>query len=79
MDKTGRNGIRVGDISTPMFREKYEKLKRKHIQILNFYNYEYNLEELEREWLNSLEILKQYKHVDSEHYIHNSIKEGKKY
>ncbi len=78
MDKTGRNGIRVGDISTPMFREKYEKLKRKHIQILNFYNYEYNLEELEREWLNSLEILKQYKHVDSEHYIHNSIKEGKK-
>ena len=78
MDKTGRNGIRVGDISTPMFREKYEKLKRKHIQILNFYNYEYNLEELEREWLNSLEILKQYKHVDSEHYIHNSINEGKK-
>ncbi|MAU36834.1 MAG: adenylosuccinate synthase [Flavobacteriales bacterium] len=78
MDKTGRNGIRVGDISTPTFREKYEKLKSKHIQILNFYNYEYNLEELEREWLNSLEILKQYKHVDSEHYIHNSIKEGKK-
>ena len=78
MDKTGRNGIRVGDISTPTFREKYEKLKRKHIQILNFYNYEYNLEILEREWLNSLEILKKYKHVDSEHYIHNSIKEGKK-
>ena len=78
MDKTGRNGIRVGDISTPTFREKYEKLKRKHIQILNFYNYEYNLEILEKEWLNSLEILKKYKHVDSEHYIHNSIKEGKK-
>ena len=78
MDKTGRNGLRVGDISTPMFREKYEKLKRKHIQILNFYNYEYNLEALEREWLNSLETLKKYKHIDSEHYIHNSIKEGKK-
>ena len=44
MDKTGRNGLRVGDISTPDFKEKYEKLKRKHIQILNFYDFEYELE-----------------------------------
>ena len=78
MDKTGRNGLRVGDISTPDFKEKYEKLKRKHIQILNFYDFEYELEELETAWFESLNTLKKYKHIESEHYIHNAIKEGKK-
>ena len=78
MDKTGRNGLRVGDISTPNFKEKYEKLKRKHIQILNFYDFEYELEELETAWFESLNTLKKYKHIESEHYIHNAIKEGKK-
>ena len=78
MDKTGRNGLRVGDISTPNFKEKYEKLKRKHIQILNFYDFEYELEELENAWFESLNTLKKYKHIESEHYIHNAIKEGKK-
>ena len=47
MDKTGRNGIRVGDISSNNFEEKYNKLKKKHIQILDFYDFEYELEELE--------------------------------
>ena len=50
MDKTGRNGLRVGDISLPKFKEKYTALKNKHIQLLNFYDYSYNLEELENEW-----------------------------
>ena len=78
MDKTGRNGLRVGDISTPDFKEKYDKLKRKHVQILNFYDFEYELEELETAWFESLNTLKKYKHIESEHYIHNAIKEGKK-
>ena len=78
MDKTGRNGLRVGDISTPDFKEKYEKLKRKHIQILNFYDFEYELEELETAWFESLNTLKKDKHIESEHYIHDAIKEGKK-
>ena len=78
MDKTGRNGLRVGDISTLDFKEKYEKLKRKHVQILNFYDFEYELEELETAWFESLNTLKKYKHIESEHYIHNAIKEGKK-
>ena len=78
MDKTGRNGLRVGDISAPDFKEKYEKLKRKHVQILNFYDFEYELEELETAWFESLNTLKKYKHIESEHYIHNAIKEGKK-
>lgn len=78
MDKTGRNGLRVGDISTEKFKEKYDKLKRKHIQILNFYDFEYKLDELEREWFDSLRTLKEFKHIESEHYIHEAIKSGKK-
>ena len=78
MDKTGRNGLRVGDISTPDFKEKYDKLKRKHVQILNFYDFEYELEELETAWFESLNTLKKDKHIESEHYIHDAIKEGKK-
>ena len=78
MDKTGRNGLRVGDISDSNFREKYERLKRKHIQILDFYDFDYELEELESHWFDSLDTLRKYKHIESEHYIHNAIKEGKK-
>mgnify|MGYP001016427497 FL=1 len=78
MDKTGRNGIRVGDISSSKFIEKYEKLKRKHLQILDFYDFDYKLEELEKEWFHSLETLRKFKHIESEHYIHNAIKNGKK-
>ena len=78
MDKTGRNGLRVGDISSPNFKEKYEKLKKKHIQILNFYDFEYSIEELEKEWFSALKTLKKFKHIESEHYIHNAVKNNKK-
>ncbi|MAW21019.1 MAG: adenylosuccinate synthase [Flavobacteriales bacterium] len=78
MDKTGRNGLRVGDISSPNFKEKYEKLKRKHIQILHFYDFKYELDKLESDWFSSLTTLKKFKHVESEHYIHTAIKSGKK-
>ena len=40
MDKTGRNGLRVGDINSINFKEKYEKLKNKHIELLKFYDYD---------------------------------------
>ena len=78
MDKTGRNGLRVGDISSANFKEKYEKLKQKHIQILNFYDFEYELEELEKNWFASLNTLNQFQHIDSEKYIHHAMSEGKK-
>ena len=78
MDKTGRNGLRVGDISSNNFKEKYEKLKNKHIQILNFYDFEYELDEMESNWFKSLDTLNRFPHIDSENYIHQSIKDGKK-
>ena len=78
MDKTGRNGLRVGDILAPDFKEKYEKLKHKHIQLLKFYDFEYELEELETTWFTSLATLKSFDHIESEHYIHKALKEKKK-
>jgi len=78
MDKTGRNGLRVGDVSSINFEEKYNKLKNKHIELLKFYDFEYNLEELESKWFESLNNLKRFKHIDSEHYIHQALKNGKK-
>ena len=78
MDKTGRNGLRVGDVSSINFEEKYNKLKNKHIELLKFYDFEYDLEELESKWFESLNTLKKFKHIDSEHYIHQALKNGKK-
>ena len=78
MDKTGRNGLRVGDVSSINFEEKYNKLKNKHIELLKFYDFEYNLEELESKWFESLNTLKKFKHIDSEHYIHQALKNRKK-
>ncbi len=77
MDKTGRNGLRVGDIDSPNFKNKYNALVEKHKQLLNFYNYQYNLEELESAWLEGLEVLKSLKQVESEHFIDDALKNNK--
>ena len=78
MDKTGRNGLRIGDIASSLFLDKYEKLKKKHLQILKFYNYNFELDKIEKEWFRSIEVLKNFTLIDSEHYLHSAIKEGKK-
>ena len=77
MDKTGRNGLRVGDLSTHNFKEKYQKLKKKHIELLNFYDFDYQLEKLEEDWFSSLNILNKFEHIE-DYYIHNAINSGKK-
>ncbi len=78
MDKTGRNGLRIGDIETNEFKEKYDTLVEKHKQILSFYNYEYNLQELEPSWFEAIEFLKQLQFSETEHYINSAIKDGKR-
>jgi len=77
MDKTGRNGIRVGDLFLPDFKQRYDKLVAKHKQILKFHRFEYNLEELEKDFFIGVELLKSFNVVDSEHYINNELKNGK--
>ena len=79
MDKTGRNGLRVGDIFSENFKEKYQALVEKHIGILAHYEgFEYDLNSLEAPWLESLETLKSLEAVDSEHFLNKALLEGKK-
>lgn len=78
MDKTGRNGLRIGDIETNEFREKYDALVEKHKQLLSFHNFEYNLQELEPAWFEAIEFIKQLEFVETEHYLNNAMKAGKK-
>jgi adenylosuccinate synthase len=77
MDKTGRNGLRVGDILSPGFREKYNALLEKHKQLLQLYSFDYNLEEFEAGWFEGIEAIKAFKIIDSEHFINNQLKAGK--
>ncbi|MGQ0827006.1 MAG: adenylosuccinate synthase [Bacteroidota bacterium] len=77
MDKTGRNGLRVGDIDSPNFKEKYNALVEKHKQLLNFHNYKYNLSELEPAFFEGIEVLKSLQRVESEHYINEALKNNK--
>ena len=79
MDKTGRNGLRVGDLYSPNFKEKYQNLMDKHIGILSHYDdFEYDLTSLEKEWMDSLEVIKSLDAVDSEHFLNTAILSGKK-
>lgn len=80
MDKTGRNGLRVGDTELPDFMERYHALVKKHLAMLDNYNarIEFDLNELEREWFAALEVLKSLTFVDSEHYLNQAVAQGKK-
>jgi adenylosuccinate synthase len=78
MDKTGRNGLRIGDIETNEFREKYNQLVEKHRQLLSFHHYEYDLAALEPQWFEAVEYLKQLQFIESEHYLYKAMNEGKK-
>ena len=78
MDKTGRNGLRVGDVLTADFAERFLTLKNKHIAYLTQYDYEYNAEENESEWMEAIEYLKSFKLVDSEYVANKFLTENKK-
>jgi adenylosuccinate synthase len=79
MDKTGRNGIRVGDLEMENWKEKYRALADKHVGLIEFYNskIEYNLKELENEFFAALKVLKTLTFIDSEEYIQQAQNDGK--
>ncbi len=77
MDKTGRNGLRVGDVLQHNFMEQYNKLVNKHKQLLSFYAYEYDLKPLQDEWMQSIEFLKTLNLIDSEHAVNRYLQEQK--
>ncbi len=75
MDKTGRNGLRVGDLDLD-FTAKYEALKEKHKQLLKQYDFEYNLDEEER-FFEGIELIRKFKRVDTEYSINSALEDGK--
>ena len=78
MDKTGRNGLRVGDIQLDNFQELYDNLVAKHKQLLSGYpEFSYDLSELEPTWFEAIEYLRTLDIIDSEPYVHQAIKDGR--
>ena len=79
MDKTGRNGIRVGDLELEDWKAKYRHLANKHQAMIDFYNIEleYDLDELEIEFFKAVETLKSLEFIDSEEYLHQAQRDQK--
>jgi adenylosuccinate synthase len=77
MDKTGRNGLRVGDIEAADFKERYNRLKEKHLQLLGNFNFDtHQLGALEKEWMSAIKEMQNLVLIDSEHYINACMKNG---
>lgn len=77
-DKVARLGLRVGDILSPDFKNKYEALKNQHIKILEFYNYSHDFSEKEQAFFTAVEFLKDYQLIDSEYFINDHLNAGAK-
>lgn len=79
MDKTGRNGIRIGDLEMNNWEQKYRALADKHEALIGFYDVDiqYHLDEMEKEFFEAVEVLKTLKFIDSEDYLHRAQREGR--
>ncbi|MDR5589845.1 adenylosuccinate synthase [Christiangramia sp. SM2212] len=79
MDKTGRNGLRVGDLELEDWKARYRALADKHEKMIAFYDVDvqYDLKELEKEFCTAVESLKELTFIDSEEYLHQAMKSGK--
>ncbi len=77
MDKTGRNGLRVGDILGEGFRDKYNFLVNKHREILQLHDFSYDISEHEKEWFEGIELIRSFPIVDSEYLVNDLLAAGK--
>ena len=78
MDKTGRNGLRVGDLLDKNFTTSYIKLRLKHQKLLDNYSFNEDITAWEEEFFESVEFLKQLNIVNGEYYINEKLRSGKK-
>ena len=76
MDKTGRNGLRVGDILSPEFQNRYDTLKKKHFGLLAQYDFQYDIKDYEKQWMQAVEDMKRFEFIDSEMYVNKALDEG---
>jgi adenylosuccinate synthase len=79
MDKTGRNGLRIGDLELDNWKEKFNALTKKHLNLLAFYNVDlqYDLEDLKNEFFDAVTLLKSLTFIDSETYLYEALKNKK--
>ncbi|HEY0742006.1 MAG TPA: adenylosuccinate synthase [Chryseosolibacter sp.] len=75
-DKIGRQGLRVGDILSDAFGDKFKKLTSIHFNILKDHDIEYNWNELEKQFFDSISFLKGFKLIESEYFLNNELKKG---
>lgn len=78
MDKTGRNGLRVGDTTLEDFQQRYEKLKQKHLSMLAHYGDIPDFSEKEQAFMEAIDFLRSIPQVDSEHLVNQYLREGKR-
>jgi adenylosuccinate synthase len=78
MDKTGRNGLRVGDLERADMMDRYHTLVRKHERLLANHDHRIDVKETEQEWLDAVHQLRAMALVDSEHYLDEAMRNGKK-
>ena len=79
MDKTGRNGIRIGDLELDDWKERYSNLCQKHLKMIKFYgvDLEFDLDAMEKEFFEAVEVLQELQFIDSEAYINQALREKK--
>ena len=74
-DKISRHGLRVGDLFHN-FEEKYSQAVARHKEMLDQYDFEYDLEALEKPWFEGVEKLKSFQVIESEHFINRELQNG---
>lgn len=75
-DKIGRQGLRVGDVLSPSFREKFKKLVDVHMDMLRGHEVSFDWTELERQFLEAVEFLKTFQLIDSEYFLNKELSAG---
>jgi adenylosuccinate synthase len=75
-DKIGRQGLRVGDILSDNFKERFQKLTDIHFKILKDHDIEYNWLELEAQFIDAVKFLKQFQLIESEYFLNKELKAG---
>ena len=78
MDKTGRNGLRIGDLLDKSFTSQYIKLRLKHQRLLDNYNFQEDISSWEDEFFEAVEMLRSFNIVNGEYFINDKIAQGKK-
>jgi adenylosuccinate synthase len=78
MDKTGRNGLRVGDLLNKNFTTEYIRLRLKHQRLLDNYNFTEEISTWEEEFFEAIDFLKTLNVVNGEYFINDQISKGKK-